>query len=342
MIGNPYAEFPAEDTLVDRVATSTNALANVFVDAMALCRDLVGEATGANIFLLGVAVQKGAIPVDPKFFEEAISLNGVSTTKNIAAFRWGRAWAHNPELLESHSNSEQEKSASVEEVKLPLSIESKIRELGTRESTASLIRLLSIDLLGYQSNKLAEEYLEVVAKAVRASESLGSEHDRDELVEAVVRGMHKLIAYKDEYEVARLFSLAEIQSEIKKVPQSSGQALWHFHPPFLRALGLKRKLKLPYKVALPLMRLLAKGKFLRGTPFDLFGLAEVRKTERKIRDQYRIEITRALDVLQENNRHQVLALASLPTDVRGFEDIKLRRAEKFLEDLSLLSNQLHG
>ena len=342
MIGNPYAEFPAEDTLVDRVATSTNALANVFVDAMALCRDLVGEATGANIFLLGVAVQKGAIPVDPKYFEEAISLNGVSTTKNIAAFRWGRAWAHNPELLESHSNSEQEKSSSVEEVKLPFSIESKIRELGTRESTASLIRLLSIDLLGYQSNKLAEEYLEVVAKAVRASESLGSEHDRDELVEAVVRGMHKLIAYKDEYEVARLFSLAEIQSEIKKVPQSSGQALWHFHPPFLRALGLKRKLKLPYKVALPLMRILAKGKFLRGTPFDLFGLAEVRKTERKIRDQYRIEITRALNVLQENNRHQVLALASLPTDVRGFEDIKLRRAEKFLEDLSLLSNQVHG
>ncbi len=154
--------------------------------------------------------------------------------------------------------------------------------------------------------------------------------------------MYKLIAYKDEYEVARLFSLAGIQSDLLEVSHSSGKATWHLHPPFLRALGMDSKLRIPYRIAAPLMNILARGKVLRGTPFDIFGFAKVRKMERTIRDVYRKEILAALKVVNKDNYDQVLALASLPIDVRGFEEIKLRRAEKFLTDLSSISAQLQN
>ena len=88
------------------------------------------------------------------------------------------------------------------------------------------------------------------------------------------------------------------------------------------------------------MNILAKGKVLRGTPFDIFGFAKVRKMERTIRDVYRKELLAALKVVNKDNYDQVLALASLPIDVRGFEEIKLRRAEKFLEDLTSISKRL--
>ena len=219
-------------------------------------------------------------------------------------------------------------------------MKSRIERLNASKSNANLISLLCADLIGYQNKDCVDRYLKVVVQAIEASELLDNEDDGAALVESVARNMHKLIAYKDEYEVARLFSLAGIQSELLEVPNSSGKATWHLHPPFLRALGMNNKLRIPFKIAVPLMNILAKGKVLRGTPFDIFGFAKVRKMERTIRDVYRKEILAALKVVNKDNYDQVLALASLPIDVRGFEEIKLRRAEKFLEDLTSISKRL--
>jgi len=340
MIGKPFEKLPDRKALEKRLATSTKPSANVLVDAARVCTSLLGGATAANTFLLGVAVQKGAIPIEPESFEQAIFLNGVSTEQNISAFRWGRAWAHDPEPIETLITSEDNVVSLKVETTLPDEIETKIRALKTSVETSDLVRFLCDDLLAYQNNECAENYLQVISQSVDAVKRLDDEKNSEELVQTIARNMHKLIAYKDEYEVARLFSLTEIKQELQNIQDSSGQATWYFHPPFLRALGLKKKLRIPYRTALPLMRILAKGKVFRGTPFDLFGHAQVRKAERRIRDEYRKEIIRALKVLTTENYGQVLTMATLPTNVRGFEEIKLRRAENFLEDLTSISKRL--
>jgi indolepyruvate ferredoxin oxidoreductase len=128
--------------------------------------------------------------------------------------------------------------------------------------------------------------------------------------------------------------------EIKALPQSTGKATWHFQPPFMRAMGLKKKLKLPFALAIPLMKLLSKGKILRGTKFDLFGYAKVRKTERLIRDRYIEEVMEALDCLTPENLTLILNLANLPEEVRGFEDLKLNSAGMFLDRLDIQAKEI--
>jgi len=341
MVGKPFKELPNKRDLIKRVETRTKASENVYVDAAKICENLLGEATSSNIFLLGVAVQRGVIPIEPGFFEEAISLNGVAVDRNILAFRLGRKWAENPESI--NSQMEDPPQAPIKaELFLPNDLETNFATAGLSSETIQLVSFFYSDIIEYQNQKCAEGYLSIVAATVERSKELSNKKSSVELVETVVRNMHKLITYKDEYEVARLFILPEIKQEMLGMPQSSGKATWHFHPPFLRSMGLNRKLKVPYGLALPVMRLLSKAKAIRGTRFDLFGYAEIRKIERQIRDEYQKEIGEALEVLTEDNFEQVLTLAALPQNVRGFEHIKLERSKKFLEDLSLLSKQLHS
>ena len=341
MVGKPFKELPNKRDLIKRVETRTKASENVYVDAAKICENLLGEATSSNIFLLGVAVQRGVIPIEPGFFEEAISLNGVAVDRNILAFRLGRKWAENPESINSQMEDPPEAPIKAE-LFLPNDLETNFATAGLSSETIQLVSFFYSDIIEYQNQKCAEGYLSIVAETVERSKELSNKKSFVELIETVVRNMHKLITYKDEYEVARLFILPEIKQEMLGMPQSSGKATWHFHPPFLRSMGLNRKLKVPYGLALPVMRLLSKAKVIRGTRFDPFGYAEIRKIERHIRDEYQKEISEALEVLTEDNFDQVLTLAALPQNVRGFEHIKLERSKKFLQDLSLLSKQLHS
>ena len=169
---------------------------------------------------------------------------------------------------------------------MPEKLEILIKSFNLSPSTSELLQFLSRDLIGFQNSDCAEEFLITVKEAVKAAQCLEDNDAVTELVETVARGVHKLTAYKDEYEVARLFLDAETKSEMIDLQGSTGRARWHLHPPFLRALGMKNKLKIPFTVAEPLMSVLARAKVLRGTPFDLFGYANVRKIERELRDQY--------------------------------------------------------
>ena len=191
-----------------------------------------------------------------------------------------------------------------------------------------------------QNRHFAEEFLITVKGAVQAAQCLEDNDSVTELVENVARGVHKLTAYKDEYEVARLFLDTETKSEMTGLQGSTGRARWHLHPPFLRALGMKNKLKIPFTIAEPLMVVLASAKILRGTPFDLFGYAKVRKIERELRDQYVSSLQHALELLDQDNYELVIELAALAMDVRGFEDIKLRSAERFFTRLEELTQAI--
>jgi len=340
MVGKPDKQLPSKEVLSERVAVRTNPEENVYVNAAHICEELFGDATSANIFLIGVAIQKGVIAIAPECIEDAITLNGVSVERNISAFQWGRIWMHDPNHVEKNLSSLTKDSSVVRAVVLPEEIKSQIKSFDLSSSMGELLEFLCKDLIGFQNRNCAQNLLDIVKKTVDASQDLRREKTDEKLVQTIARGSHKLIAYKDEYEVARLFMDIETKSEMLQLPGSSGQAQWHLHPPFLRAMGMKKKLKIPYNIAFQLMRILAKGKVLRGTPFDLFGYAKVRKVEREIRDEYVSLILEALTNLQEENYDQVVNMAALAMDVRGFEEIKLRAAEKFLIELKQAATKI--
>ncbi|MGB1532997.1 MAG: DUF6537 domain-containing protein, partial [Acidimicrobiales bacterium] len=342
MVGNPLGTLPTSEMLLERLSNCIKKESSYLVDAGARCKDLLGSVTSSNIFLLGVAVQFGALPVSPQSFEQAIKLNNVNIEGNLDAFHWGRAWAFDTDYVEHVIQNQRRVTDSQPQLHLNDDITSRIHSLKLPNEDTHLISFLADDVLGFQNFRTVEKFINLLEEVNRSSVGLTSNDDRQSLIIAVARNAHKLIAYKDEYEVARLFLLAEVKDQINNLPQSRGpkRATWYLHPPFLRAMGLKKKIKIPYNIATPVMKLLRKGKHLRGTRLDPFGYAKLRKVERQIRDRYINAITHSMKFLSDQNFSEIYELALLPNDVRGFEDIKLVKAEAFLLRLDEIESNL--
>tara|TARA_Y100001936_G_scaffold235737_1_gene264260 strand:- start:936 stop:4475 length:3540 start_codon:yes stop_codon:yes gene_type:complete len=342
MVGNPLRTLPTADTLLKRLSKCIKEESSYLVDAGARCKDLLGSVTSSNIFLLGVAVQYGALPVSPQSFEQAIKLNNVNIEGNLDAFHWGRAWVFDSDYVERVIKNQRCGMDSQPQLHLNDDAISRIHSLELSNEDVHLISFLANDVLEFQNNCTVQEFISLLEKVNRSSIRLTSNDDRQSLITAVARNAHKLIAYKDEYEVARLFLSAEIEDQINNLPQSRGakRATWYLHPPFLRAMGLKKKLKIPYRIAAPAMKLLRKGKHLRGTKLDPFGYAKLRKIERQIRDRYIKAVAISMQSLSDDNYSKVYSLAVLPNEVRGFEDIKLKKAEEFLIKLTGMEKEL--
>ena len=159
------------------------------------------------------------------------------------------------------------------------------------------------------------------------------------LTRAVAEQYFRLLAYKDEYEVARLMTNEHGLAAVREVAGDRGRIAWRLHPPILRALGLKRKIRVGFW-AWPLVRLLAKARFLRGTPFDLFGYAEVRRVERALPGEYRELIEELLEALDAEGLESAITLALLPDEIRGYEDLKLARVQAYRDKLAGLRANL--
>ncbi len=203
MVGHPEKDLPTVEELVGRADSRTRSGLNRFVDASAISRSLFGDATPANVLLLGVAVQAGAIPVEPTSVERAIGLNGVAVDRNRAAFRAGRRWAMDPSAFDSADDPDGRMSSTTMDVpELPADLRTRVEVLDGRTGLGPLIGLLAADLVGYQDARCASGYLDLVEAASTAEQGASAGSVR--LTEAVARGLHKLTAYKDEYEVARL------------------------------------------------------------------------------------------------------------------------------------------
>jgi indolepyruvate ferredoxin oxidoreductase len=309
MVSHPTTGYPQLDALTGRLAEVSRAEHNRYIDSAALATGLFGDATTANILLLGVAVQQGAIAVDPAHLERAIELNGVAVDKNIAAFRWGRRWAAHP--------AEVEQAAGFAPVAAP-------------ETTDQLIDRLADDLVGYQDAKYARAFRTLVARARDAER--GVDPASVAFTEAVARYGYKLMAYKDEYEVARLLLEPAARAAYEAVGGAGTKVTWRLHPPMLRALGMKNKLQLGPRTR-PMLAVLEKSKRVRGTVLDPFRWAKVRRLERAMIPEYRKAVETMADRLRADNLDEAVAIASLPDQVRGYEDIKLPRAEAYREEL---------
>jgi indolepyruvate ferredoxin oxidoreductase len=274
---------------VDIINTYTDSARNIFVDASRIAEGLFASHLAVNMFLLGVAYQGGHIPLSAAAVEESIRLNGVEVDRNLAAFLWGRKYYHD--------------APSVEEILEPS--KPKAPPLPTVQHRAGELR-------EYQNAAYAGRYTQFVRK-VSAREPA--------LEEPVSRYLYKLMAYKDEYEVARLLTKSTFEQQIGEMWEQVESIGYNLHPPILRALGWKKKLRLGQWFGGPL-RVLAKLKALRGTPLDLFGYAAVRREERELIVWYRSVMEECLQKLTPDNLPTAIEIASLPDQIRGYEKIK--------------------
>jgi indolepyruvate ferredoxin oxidoreductase len=298
---------PAPDLAAARATVASRTREAVGIDARNVAEAVFGDHLPTNVIMLGAAWQYGAIPVSLASIEQAVRNAGVAVEQNLAAFAWGRAAVAAPDVV-----ARTVRGATPERVAAHDALVDRVTT-----SEGELRRLLEIrvpDLVAYQGPAYAERYADEVAEARRRG--------GDRVAEAVARGLYKLMAYKDEYEVARLHL-----DMVRDLPPGTRYEL-KLHPPLLRALGLRNKVGFGRRTT-PLFTLLRAGRRLRGTPFDPFGHTAVRRTERALIDEYRGHVRAALDALRPENEDTVLELLALPEVVRGYEHLKLAGVDRF-------------
>jgi indolepyruvate ferredoxin oxidoreductase len=192
---------------------------------------------------------------------------------------------------------------------------------------------LAADLTGYQNARLAGRYLDLVAAAAQAETRAGGP---GELADAVASAFYHLLAYKDEYEVARLHLLPEFDRALAEAVPGGRGVRYRLHPPLLRALGMRKKIAFPAPVIRPAFRALRAMRHVRGTPADVFGYTAMRRTERRLADEYEAEVRAVMAGLSADNRAAAVELARLPLAIRGYERIKLAAVERYEAELERL------
>jgi indolepyruvate ferredoxin oxidoreductase len=308
MIASTAVAFPDVTETVARIHGLTRAEHGVAVDARAQTSALLGDDQFTNVFLVGAAVQAGALPIPARFIEEALELNGVAVDKNVAAFRAGRRY-----VVEGAGADEADEVTGAAGAAAGKEVE-------------ALIQRRVAELTAFQNVNYAASYaaqVRVVADAERAA--LGAP---GELTSAYARHLFKLMAYKDEYEVARLSLDPALDETVAAQFGAGARYYYRLHPPVLRSLGMKKKVTLgPW--FRPAFRALYASRGVRGTALDVFGRTEVRRTERVLPGEYRAAVTAALPRLSAQTLPALVALAELPDMVRGYEDVKLANVAQF-------------
>ena len=293
------------------------------VEGRHMAEALFGDYMAANVFTVGYAYQAGLVPISATAIEGAIGLNGVSVGQNLQAFRYGRLARHDPDRIGRLIDRPRPEAPPLEGFEK------------LDDETRRMLAVRAAELRDFQDDRYAVEYLDFVATVAN------TEGPPYEITREVVRNLFKLMAYKDEYEVARLHLKPRFRSAIEAAFDDPVRVTYHLHPPLLRAVGLRRKLRLgPW--FRPALILLWHLRGLRGTWADPFGRARVRREERRLPGWYRDLMTRALDQVDDSNREIALELARLPAAIRGYEDIKLRNLEQVERQAVELLARLHA
>ena len=342
---HPETDMPEAEELLERVGAETRRDAQFWAGASDLAQALVGDAVGANVFVVGMAVQAGLLPVTPAALETAIELNGVAVELNTAAFGWGRWWVADQPMVEAAAARQAASAArdarapeNADRAVLGQKLHDRIAELADSDTVlAAALELFAAELTRFQNRALAARYLDAVAEFAAVEQRVHP--GASALTAAVAAGLFKLTAYKDEYEVARLLLDSDGHAPAAAVTQPGDRLAWLLHPPALRALGYKRKIALSVRRWRPLIALLAKGKRLRGTPLDPFGRAKVRQQERRLPAEYLAALRRAIDGATAPEELQTAqAIAEAADLVRGYEEIKLANIDKFRSRLAGLAD----
>jgi indolepyruvate ferredoxin oxidoreductase len=277
-------------------------------DAEQLAVALLGDSLYTNPLMLGYAWQQGRVPLSHASLMRAIELNGVQPENNKAAFEWGRRAAHDLAAVKALTQTTQ------------------VIEFVRKSSKLEDLLAKRVDFLtGYQNAAYAAQYQAFVEKVRIAEAPLNNQ----KLSEAVARYLFKLMAYKDEYEVARLHTDKSFLDKVAAQFEGDYKLNYHLAPPLLAKKNEKGELqKKQYGPwMLGAFRVLARLKTLRGTTFDPFGHTEERKTERALITEYRASTDELLNGLTAANHSLAVAIASIPEDIRGYGHVKARHLE---------------
>lgn len=311
---NPDMPFPGGDLRAGIVRAVGQGGAE-FIDATRLATGLLGDSIASNLFMLGYAYQKGLVPVSAAAIERAIELNGVAVGFNRNAFAWGRRAAVD--------------RAAVEARAVPQDAVPDSHRLS--ESLDELIARRVEFLTQYQDAAYAERYAARMRRLQQAEAV--REGGGTAVTEAAARALFKLMAYKDEYEVARLYAETDFARRVAEQFEGPYELRFHLAPPLLAerdpATGhLKKKIYGPWMLGA--FRALARLRRLRGTAFDPFGHTAERRTERRLIAEYETVLDEIERGLSPENRETAVELARLPLDIRGFGHVKeanLKRAK---------------
>jgi indolepyruvate ferredoxin oxidoreductase len=323
----PTAEFVLKQTLSfdeTRMNTALREASGTYVamNAADIAEKLLGDAIYANMLLVGMAFQRGGLPISDYAIETALQLNGAAVFNNIKAFRAGRVLAAQPEKLLNMLPSEV-----------------KARDFSLDEK----ISFNAKELSEYQDKVYSARYLDLITQVKAADEDYGPGTFR--LTQTVAGLLFKVMAYKDEYEVARLYSDPAFKQKIAQRFEDPKKVKVHLAPPFL-AHRKDAKTGRPQKIAFgpwifSAFGLLSGFKGIRGKWFDPFGRTAERKAERALISQYETDIAEILNRLPNGNYGLLVELARVPDLVRGFGPVKETNLKKASEKRELLLQQLN-
>ena len=303
------ADFSLPTERLKRAITAAaGAERTSFINATDIATRMFGNSIAANMFMLGFAYQRGGIPLSSAALVKAIEINGEAVKMNQSAFDWGRRAAHDPAAITAAIGPEI----------------SETKKADLSQTLDEMIARRVAFLTEYQNKAYARRYLSNVER-VRAAEKQIMPGATG-LSEAVARYLFKLMAVKDEYEVARLYTNGAFQRQLEKEFEGDVKLEFHLAPPFMGKLdsaGNPKKTSFgPWMMTA--FKVLAKLKFLRGSALDLLGRTEERRMERALIADYEASIKTVLSKLSSDNHALAIALASMPEKIRGYGHVKLR------------------
>ncbi|MXP23859.1 indolepyruvate ferredoxin oxidoreductase family protein [Gordonia sp. HNM0687] len=323
MILRPSTRFPQLASirrLLDGVSRPDDS---VYADARSIAYREFGSDQLANMVLVGMAIQAGALPIPLASIDRAIELNGVAVAANRRAIKVGRMHVLEPSVTKGASSRSREARTARERAMLRDAINGLA---GMSEQLKDRVGFLAADLVDYQDVKYALSYVRFVSDvAARESETFGIP---GLLSETAAESMFKLMAYKDEYETARLYLDPEFERAVRDEFGDNARYKYKLHPPVLRALGMKSKISLgPWFK--PAFHVLRKSRRLRGTAFDPFGYAHVRKVERELISEFAALTAEVVSEVTQDTADHVNSILAMPQEIRGYEEIKMDSVAEF-------------
>jgi len=319
---NPDLAYP-DKALQNAIMGAVGPRALDLIDARNLAMSLLGDSIGANMFMVGFACQKGLLPVSPAAIERALELNGVAPDFNKQAFLWGRRAAHDRQAVEAIASPGEQQE--------------------TLEKSLPFVDRGFVELRRYQNLAYAKRYVDMVERA-HAAEAVQAK-GKTGLADTVARAYFKLLAYKDEYEVARLYSDGDFEKQLKRQFGDKFKLAFHLAPPLAGNRDpvsgeLQKREYGPW--VMTAFRVLARLKGLRGTAFDIFGYTDERKMERQLISRYEAVMDELLAGLAPDNHALVLEIAGLPMRIRGFGHVKEANRQAAHECLKKLLADFRG
>jgi indolepyruvate ferredoxin oxidoreductase len=315
-IHDPTMEYPAARMLDElRAHSRPNGLATL--DATRLASALLGDSIAANVFLLGFAFQRGLIPLSSEALYRALELFGRDVEKNKRTFDWGRYTAADPERVEELASAGAAKQSP--------------------DSIDEFIERRAGYLVDYQNEAYAARYRACLERVAETEQEVATEST--ELTLAVARAYFRLLAYKDEYEVARLHTTGDFLPTLRRNFGEDFKLRFHFSPPLVAGMDTETGRPKKYEFGgwmLPVLKVLARLKFLRGTRLDPFGRSQERRTERQLIVEYERLVDEVLEGFDPRKFGLAVEILGLAESIKGYGPIKDQSVVRYRRSLERL------